>query len=363
MIFFYGSVVGAAFGQSCTSNPTTISSNTNFASISWTGAGGVSAATCAAIASGLNTSTTANFFVDLANNTVLTINNNVTINGTFDITGGPGSNLTVNGGGPSTTLHVTGNLGDATNNGVDYVVTGVNDKIKVDGTLYGKNNNALSGNGSISGGSINVKNGTTCSSPCPASGGFTTCTAGDSFCTTYSLPVTLLFFSGALNSDYIKLSWATASELNFDYFDLEKSSNGKDFFSLANVNGHGTTNERHDYSFEDNFPLVGKNYYRLTSVDFDSYRETFKVIVQNYSGEKTFQASPNPSDGLSLTLTFNFDQSDGQVTIYDNMGIFIASFQVQESSRLLFSNPLRSGIYFAKFSSPALTKTIRFLVN
>jgi len=177
------------------------------------------------------------------------------------------------------------------------------------------------------------------------------------------LPITLISFDTRMNENSIGLTWSTASELNFDYFDLEKSSNGKDFYSIANVKGHGTTNERNDYKFEDSFPLIGKNYYRLTSVDFDNYRETFKVVVQDYLGEKNFHVSPNPSDGRTITLNFNFDNNEGQLLIYDSMGSVVDSFQIDKTGEVSFTNTLKNGIYFAKYSTASFTKAIRFLVN
>ena len=181
--------------------------------------------------------------------------------------------------------------------------------------------------------------------------------------TSGGLPIELISFEASKDVNKISLNWSTTSELNFDYFNLEKSSNGKDFSSIANVKGHGTTNERHNYSFEDNFPLIGKNYYRLTSVDFDNYREEFKVIVQDYSGEKNFQVSPNPSDGKTINVHFNFDANEGQIVIYDNMGLIVESFQIDKTGKISFANSLNDGIYFAKYSSPSFTKAIRFLVK
>jgi len=178
------------------------------------------------------------------------------------------------------------------------------------------------------------------------------------------LPIQLIDFeSSILENGKVKLDWATASELNFDHFDLEKSTDGLSFISIGRVKGSGTTNERHDYSFDDDFPLIGKNYYRLTSVDFDNYRETFKVIVQNYSGEKDFQISPNPSTGRTINLNFNFQNDEGQVAIYDAMGSIVDSVKINETGEVSFTNTLKNGIYFAKYSSPSFTKAIRFLVQ
>ncbi len=109
--------------------------------------------------------------------------------------------------------------------------------------------------------------------------------------------------------------------------------------------------------------MIGKNYYRLTSVDFDNYRETFEVVVQDYSGGKDFQVSPNPSDGRTITLNFNFDSNEGQIAIYDNMGFFVDSFQVDETGEVSFTNNLKNGIYFVRYTSPSFTKAVRFLVK
>src|SRR5258706_1210511 len=357
----------ASLGQTCTSS-TQVTTNVNITSITWVAvAGGASpsltATDCANIAAGTDATTVADFFVDLKNGVTLSITHNVTIHGNFDVpSGATGDNSTIQVSG-SHTLHVTGDLGDASNNNINYDVVASTDHIIVDGTLYGKNSNSFNGSGTITGGTLNVGNGATCGSPCPVAGGFTSCVAGNpAFCTIVT-PVTLLYFSSTLNEDNIKLAWSTASELNFDYFNLEKSANGINFNSVANIQGHGTTNERHDYEFEDNLPLIGKNYYRLTSVDFDNFRETFKVIEQNYSGEKDFDVRPNPSDGQMITLHFNFESNQGQVMIYDNLGSVVGTLPVSESGNVSFANPLKSGIYLAKYSSPSFSKALRFLVK
>ena len=101
---------------------------------------------------------------------------------------------------------------------------------------------------------------------------------------TSPLPIQLLFFSVNRVEKSLVLEWTTASELNFDYFSVERSSNGTDFIEIFQIKGHGTTNERHNYKLQDNQPLIGKNYYRLKSVDFDEYTEYFNVVVADYSG-------------------------------------------------------------------------------
>ncbi len=194
-----------------------------------------------------------------------------------------------------------------------------------------------------------------------ASGGCTPPASG--FCTSGSLPIQLISFDGKVNLSSIGLSWSTASELNFEYFDIEHSTDGKKFNSLAHVMGHGTSQNRIDYTFEDISPMIGNNYYRLTSVDFDDYKEIFKVILLQFIGERDFHVNPNPSDGLSINIEFNFNESQGQMYFYNSIGSEISNFSINKASEIRFPQQLKPGIYFAKYTSSSYTKTIRFLVK
>lgn len=341
----------ASFGQkTCTSNPTTIGSDINFGSIVWTASGGATVTECNNMADGLITFT-GNVRVDLANNKKITITNDVEINGNFPISGGPGSVLSVSGG---STLHVTGDLGDADNNGVQYEVVTASDEIIVDGTLYGKNNNAFTGNGSISGGTLNVKNGSTCGTPCPVSGGFSSCTSGDSFCTNNSvLPVSLIFFKAETDRNNISLAWATASELNFDYFSIEKSMDGFSFLEIGRVQGQGTTDIRHDYSYVDAFPSVGKLYYRLKTVDFDGYEEYFDIESIDFTGQKSFILYPNPvtRNEISVQLNFATDQRI-DVRAFDMEGHEVLNYGVLSGQHeITIPLSLSPGVYTFKLNA------------
>ena len=180
-----------------------------------------------------------------------------------------------------------------------------------------------------------------------------------------SLPIELLFFKATKNVDKISLSWATASELNFDYFDVEKSSDGSNFHSIAHVKGNGTTNIRQDYSLDDEKPLLGKNYYRLKSVDFDGYTEYFNVVMVDFDGKMDFSVYPNPSDGVTFSAETNFiPQSRAFVVVYTTLGSEVARFEMPGNS-VAVSMPvkLESGVYYARYISGEFTSTSRVLVK
>jgi hypothetical protein len=179
-----------------------------------------------------------------------------------------------------------------------------------------------------------------------------------------ALPVLLIDFKAKSDVSSVHLQWSTASELNFDYFSLQRSSDGKSFSEITQVKGHGTTKESHSYSYEDTDPIIGLSYYRLISNDFDGYQEIFKVVSVEFHGDKKFSVSPNPSDGTSVKLNFNFaNDEDAQVIIYDNVGSVIGTYHISGSGTINFDSSLKSGIYLAKYTSSSFTKTERFLVK
>jgi hypothetical protein len=307
--------------------------------------------------------------VDLANNKIITITNNVNITGSFFISGGNGSTLRISGG--NHTLHVTGNLGDNDNNGVQYNVVNGTDAIVVDGTLYGKNNNAFTGNGSISGGTLNVKNGATCGSPCPVTGGFDNCTSdngANTFCNTNNvLPITLLYFEATANTGAVSLKWATIMEENFDKFIIQRSQTGVEFRNIGEVKGVGRNvyDIITKYSFEDTTPMMGLCYYRLKAVDINGAYEFFDVKAVKMQGGRQLAIYPNPSAGRSIRIEANFSPSENSYLVFYNaIGTEFLNIRARSlDAEIYFEHRLEPGVYFIKYISEEYTKTVRMVVR
>lgn len=113
-----------------------------------------------------------------------------------------------------------------------------------------------------------------------------------------TLPVELLHFSAQAKQDAVALSWQTASEVNNDFFSIERSANGIDWQPIHFEKGAGNSNQIIDYLWMDHFPLNGLSYYQLIQTDYDgsfSYADVQTVFL---SGEmlQPFAAYPNPTD-------------------------------------------------------------------
>jgi hypothetical protein len=123
-------------------------------------------------------------------------------------------------------------------------------------------------------------------------------------CTPIVLPIELLNFSGKPYGKQNIIEWTTATEINNDFFTIEKSENGADFSILSTVKGAGMSNETKHYSTIDNNPFNGITYYRLKQTDYNgkfSYSEI--ITVENKSGGfSVTNIHPNPTN-----KDFSFD--------------------------------------------------------
>jgi len=119
------------------------------------------------------------------------------------------------------------------------------------------------------------------------------------------LPIELLYFEAKLNSNTVIINWATTSEENFDYFTLERSSDGSSFQAITTIKGTNESSTLNEYSFVDAYPLLGTSYYRLVATDLDGTFETFDVVGINCEGEFSSAVFPNPSRSSDVMVHLN----------------------------------------------------------
>jgi hypothetical protein len=111
-----------------------------------------------------------------------------------------------------------------------------------------------------------------------------------------TLPVTLLDFKANLKENRTTdIRWNVAEEKNFKHYIVEKSFNGRTFFSLKQVKAAGISM----YKSIDEQPYNGTTYYRLKMVDNDESYEYSKVVsVDKNTSKKSFKIYPNPSSNV-----------------------------------------------------------------
>ncbi len=121
-------------------------------------------------------------------------------------------------------------------------------------------------------------------------------------------PIELSSFDGKAEDCSVKVSWTTQTEIDNDYFILERSYDGQTYSRIAQINGAGNSINSITYDFTDR-ASGANNYYRLTQVDFNGTSETFNIIQVKTNCEQAFvgisELFPNPvSENDILTIKF-----------------------------------------------------------
>lgn len=117
-------------------------------------------------------------------------------------------------------------------------------------------------------------------------------------CSIVPLPVELVNFEVSKLENHNLLSWRTKTELNNDYFIVQRSLDGELWETIGFVDGNGTSNTEHIYYFEDRIIESGISYYRFKQVDFDGAFQFSPIRSINRSKENnSTDLYPVPSHG------------------------------------------------------------------
>jgi hypothetical protein len=187
------------------------------------------------------------------------------------------------------------------------------------------------------------------------------------------LPVNLTKFEGHWNkvADVNELSWETASEINSDYFEIQRSFKGSDFEPMGKITAAGNSNRLTFYTFNDNdIKLNGVYSYRLRQVDFDG-TETYSYIVDidvDRKGKPGVFIYPNPAVGI-----VNIDLQVGEGakvmgSIYDNVGKLVLSGFINEVTEVSVQtyavdvSALNPGVYTIMLNVDGLISSYKLII-
>jgi hypothetical protein len=150
----------------------------------------------------------------------------------------------------------------------------------------------------------------------------------------------------------VLLKWATASEINNDYFTIEQSIDRFQFESIATIQGTGSSSTILNYEFTDfTFPSSTILYYRLKQTDFDGKFEYSQIVATNCTLNKigNIKVYPNPvSNELTIEITGNTVPVNFE--IFDVLGSVIYQGNLMEKVTVQTSN-FAHGVYLVKLEN------------
>lgn len=133
------------------------------------------------------------------------------------------------------------------------------------------------------------------------------------------LPIELLSFSGVKVENSNELKWTCASEINNDFFTIERSSDGILYTEIGVVDGAGTSSSITNYTFYDHNPPKTINYYRLKQTDFNGQTEYFEPIVI----DNTLDVNLKPIKIINMLGQEVSDEYEGLRFIYYSDGTVV----------------------------------------
>ncbi len=158
-----------------------------------------------------------------------------------------------------------------------------------------------------------------------------------------TLPIELISFSAEKLSTMNVLNWTTASEINNSYFEIQRSTDNKNFKTIDTKTGAGNSNKTINYTYYDYNTINSTVYYRLMQVDFDGKFEYSNSVVVNQNTTDNSIIYPNP---VGKNEVFNIIAEQGSlVSIFNSSGQKISEYRV--SSKIQSPEVIKNaGIYF-----------------
>ncbi len=179
------------------------------------------------------------------------------------------------------------------------------------------------------------------------------------------LPVDLISFTAKEIGNVVQLSWSTASEVNNDYFNIEKSNDALNFSTIASIAGNGSKASISEYSYLDESVMSDVNYYRITQVDFDGQATQHNIVA--VKNTITFASAenivfPNPSSGIVNVDTSKLRGANiKSMEVFDMQGNKLNSLDISSFANISITQP--PGIYIICISASKLIFYSRLVIE
>jgi len=185
------------------------------------------------------------------------------------------------------------------------------------------------------------------------------------------LPVQLVSFNAKLSrTGTVNIAWVTATEINNDFFSVERSSNGINFEEIQVINGAGNANRNLNYQTIDGKPLTGVSYYRLAQTDYDGTKSYSNIVSINNAGVQTantWSVFPNPvtiggnvnifgnTNALNKATVEIFEAASGRKVAFENIN--------NETTKISIDRELNPGVYVVRITENETVQSQKLIVQ
>ncbi|MFY8022268.1 MAG: T9SS type A sorting domain-containing protein, partial [Bacteroidia bacterium] len=164
---------------------------------------------------------------------------------------------------------------------------------------------------------------------------------------TSTLPVKWLHFNAnRINENEVKLNWATATELNNQYFVVQRKVDT--WTDLDTLIGAGTSQVKNVYQYIDQQAHADEIYYRIKQIDFDGrFDFSNEVFVSKEIKNAEIKLYPNPSKGY-LHVEYPITYQSGEIKVFDITGQLLFEARLNETGKFESLMQMKKGIYLVQ---------------
>lgn len=174
-----------------------------------------------------------------------------------------------------------------------------------------------------------------------------------------AMPIELSSYRVDAVDKKVAAHWTTASEINNEYFSLERSEDGMQFTEVVRISGAGNSSEIRNYNTTDEHPLFGTSYYRLSQTDFDGTSTHSQTVSINIDRTPELSVYPNPVDNYFVVSFEGVKSFSIQMTGFSQSFLY-ESNNIKGQTKIDVTD-FPKGIYFLKAYS-GKTMTVKKLV-
>jgi hypothetical protein len=175
------------------------------------------------------------------------------------------------------------------------------------------------------------------------------------------LPVTGIELSGTATDKQVKLSFKALNEHEMANYTIERSVDGASFTNIGSLQASNANQASVSYSFVDNQPIVGNNYYRIKGSSINGQIQFSNVAVVKYGvNMASVTVVPNPIQGRTVNLRLSqLAKGNYHISVTDAIGRSILKKEMvldgSSSVQLNLPTSVKAGNYFLKVNGQGKT--------
>jgi len=173
-------------------------------------------------------------------------------------------------------------------------------------------------------------------------------------------PIELVSFEAQCISGKVDLNWTVASQINNDYYTIERAADGVNFVIAGTVYSDANINQISNYSYTDTEPFLGKSYYRLKQTDIDGQFQYFQIVPVICNDFEDLIIYPNPSTG---TVIINGAEQNSDIIFTDVLGQIIFRNKIDEEITEINISNFANGVYFITINANGFSTSKKIMIN